>query len=74
MDEFEQWQAYFYMRRNEREKTDWYLASIAQIIASSMGGSKAGIDKFLLNFEAPQTQKNVDASKTKWLSALGIKP
>lgn len=51
----------------------WEFASLRHIIASSMGGSKASVDKFLLDFDSPIKPTNPDSSKAKWLMALGIK-
>ena len=73
IDEFEKWQAYFYMRKNKREKIDYYLAGISHMIACSMGGSKSKLEDHLITFTNEHSY-NPDASKNAWFTALGINP
>jgi len=73
LEEFADWQCYFWRRKLEHEKLDWYLASVAQTVASSMGGSKATLDQYLLKFEPPKARvQPPEESKAIWLAALGV--
>jgi hypothetical protein len=72
LDEFEQWQAYFYRRKTEREKSDWYLASVACAITNAFSKRPTKIEDHLLVFEG-SGKKNPDSSKATWLTALGYK-
>jgi hypothetical protein len=72
-EDLEKWMAYFYRRKQEREKQDWYLASIAHIVACTIGQSKTKIEDHLLKFSNETPAPNPDASKAMWLKALGIK-
>ncbi|MCU9611875.1 hypothetical protein OEK97_28625, partial [Escherichia coli] len=70
LEEFGKWQAYFYRRKLEHEKLDWYLASIAHTVAGSIGGSKLPLDKYLLKFEAPVVKvTSPEESKAIWLAS-----
>jgi len=72
LDEFEEWQAYFYRRKLENEKPDWYAAQVACMIHNSFAKKPAKIEDFLLVFEGA-AKKNPDSSKAIWLRALGYK-
>lgn len=74
VSEFDNWQTYFTMRRNDRDKSDWYAAATMQAIFASQG-AKTKIEDHLLKFEAPkqETQK-VEDSKSVWLAIFGIDP
>ena len=61
------------MRKNKREKIDYYLAGISHAIACSMGGSKSKLEDHLITFTNEQSY-NPDASKNAWFTALGISP
>jgi len=74
IDEFEKWQAYFYIRRSKNEKQDYYLASIAHLVACTMGGSKTKLEEHLIKFTPANEKYNPDASKNAWFTALGITP
>lgn len=60
------------MRRDQHDKIDWYLASVAQTIAA-VNGNKTKIHDFLLKFESPQERTPQD-SQAMWCSIFGIDP
>jgi hypothetical protein len=74
VDEFEKWQAYFIRRKNETEKTDYYLAAIAQSVYRTMGGAKTKLDEHLIKFEQPAVRELSDEElKEAILAAFGVK-
>ena len=74
VSEFDNWQTYFTMRRNHRDKSDWYAAATMQVIFASQG-AKTKIEDHLLKFEAPASEADkATDSKSVWLSIFGITP
>lgn len=74
VSEFDNWQTYFTMRRNHRDKSDWYAAATMQAIFASQG-AKTKINDHLLDFEAPvEAKQEPTDSKAVWLSIFGITP
>jgi hypothetical protein len=72
VSEFDKWPTYFRMRREQRDKTDWYSAAICHTLAA-VNGNKSKIGDYLLVFEDPEEKKPKD-SKNVWLMLLGITP
>jgi hypothetical protein len=72
VSEFDKWPAYFRMRREQKDKADWYAASICHTLAA-VNGNKTKVSDYLLVFEDPEEKKQKD-SKNLWLALLGVKP
>lgn len=72
VSEFDKWPTYFRMRREQKDKADWYSAAICQTLAS-VHGNKSKVSDHLLVFEDPEDKKPKD-SKNIWLMLLGITP
>lgn len=75
VEEFEKWQAYFIRRKSEVEKSDYYLAAIAQSVYRTMGGTKTKLDEHLIKFEPPQkiVVSEEEAAATIY-AIFGVKP
>jgi hypothetical protein len=75
VEEFEKWQAYFVRRKSEIEKSDYYLAAIAQSVYRTMGGAKTKLDDHLIKFEPPQKVVVSEAEAADAILAIfGVKP
>lgn len=75
VEEFEKWQAYFVRRKNKVEKSDYYLAAIAQSVYRTMGGAKTKLDEHLIKFEPPQKVVVSEAEAADAILAIfGVKP
>lgn len=77
MSEFEKWQVYFAMRREQHDKADWYAASICDAIYRSQGAKTSRIEHHLLKFDTPFDKKQQPEDSQNiwlaWCAAMGGK-
>lgn len=70
VSEFEDWSAYFHMRRQHHEKSDWYMAALSHTM-NAVNGGKTKIADHLLVFEDPKP-KLPQGSMAAWCALLGV--
>lgn len=70
--QFLDWCDYFDERFKGRDKTDYYLAQIAQQVAALRGDKDANrMENFMLNFKPKLTkEEQMQASKNVWFGAM----
>lgn len=75
MSEFWEWQAYFQERLNTPDKPDYYAAATIRAIFASQGAKTGNIADYMLQFELPKANVDVEQaydSKSMWLGIFNI--